>query len=621
MSGLDQKVTDMTRSRDCQRQPLTLKFLIILLLLPAVEAYGQALPSTKKGVKSNAGDESGVIELSAAHMAAANRRRRIILQPDVGAGAFYNEELGPDRLQDAIDYHMSMLDEPGNQIDSVWWDWTEGNSAAWPSKVLPRQTALYPKWSDAGIDPVRVLLDQTRKRGREVFFSYRVNGNDNGPGEFKLVRPIKEKYEDWLIQAVYPFKHYWNFAVPEVRANKLRIIRELAELYDFDGIQLDFARMPIMFKAGEQWANRDMMTEFIRSVRLALLEREKKRKRPFLLAVRVPETIIGCHFDGYDVETWARQRLVDIFVLGNRSSDVDLAGFKRITAGTGIKLYPSWDDYHASDGYRNAPVEVFRGVFANWWSQGADGVHLFNIGGPSPEASAKVGRMKIEGFSEGYIKQTQAVWRRQSEIFSQVGAQETLKFKDKIFIIQRRGDNLGPPAWPTPAEWETPRHIYFCTNMLAPLPAALSNAAKVDTLLTLTIADDVSAAVEQISEIRLRIAISDPEAEGLPASRRLETVIVGNYTRSKPEPSSLNKPAAQGTEKKIECRINNLPLPPASVEDGWLVYRVNPRQLALGDNLIGLKLTAPEAGRNTQILIERVEMDVRYRRQESQRGK
>ena len=86
-----------------------------------------------------------------------------------------------------------------------------------------------------------------------------------------------------------------------------------------------------------------------------LLEVARKRGRPFLLAARIPENLEGCHFDGIDVETWAQEELLDIFVMGCRSLDVDIPAFRRITEGTNIKLYPCVDDHHASDGYQWPP--------------------------------------------------------------------------------------------------------------------------------------------------------------------------------------------------------------------------------------------------------------------------
>ena len=62
--------------------------------------------------------------------------------------------------------------------------------------------------------------------------------------------------------------------------------------------------------------------------------------------IRTIERISGGYdFDGMDVETWARDRLVDIFFLGNRSLEVDIDGFRRITA-------------IASDAYTTAAVRT-----------------------------------------------------------------------------------------------------------------------------------------------------------------------------------------------------------------------------------------------------------------------
>ena len=174
---------------------------------------------------------------------------------------------------------------------------------------------------------------------------------------------MKEAHPDWLIHT-WNANGYWNFAIEGVHEYKLSILREAAENYDFDGIELDFARVCPVLPPGHQWEYRDRLTEFIRATREMLLEIARKRGRPLLLAARVPENLEGCHFDGIDAETWAQEELLDIFVMGCRSFDVDIAAFRRITAGTNIKLYPCIDDHHASDGYQWPPIEVMRGVAA-----------------------------------------------------------------------------------------------------------------------------------------------------------------------------------------------------------------------------------------------------------------
>ena len=533
------------------------------------------------------------IRLSKEHIEAVNRRRRIIFQYDICQ--FYVENVNPEQVDEVKAHFLSPFDETPNQIDSVWYEWGEGNTAPYPSRILPPQHPVFGRWREAGIDPILLFLDETKKRGKEVFLSYRINGSDNDSGPPALT-PMKVEHPDWLIHTWYSF---WNFAKEEVRDYKLRILEEVARMYDFDGIQIDFARVPVLFPAGEQWKNRDLLTEFMRSVRLLLLEIGRERDRPFLLAARVPENIMGCHFDGIDVERWAGERLVDILVPGCRSSDVDVEAFSRIAAGTGIKVYPSWDDHHSSDGYHGAPIEVYRGVTANWWSKGADGIHTFNLCFSAPEERAA--RL---GFP---VKER---WEVQRQIYREIGSQETLKGLDRIFYVERRGGGHHESVVPNAEAWRTPRSMYFNTNMFAPLPTPLANDGKADTLLPLYVADDVNAVADNIGEITLRIVLSDSATKELPDSRRLETVVVADFAHATPY---RNSPPASGIERLIEARINNSPLGPARVKDGWLVFAVEPRMLAVGENLVSVRVTARPPDSHEEILIEKLELHVRYR--------
>ena len=86
--------------------------------------------------------------------------------------------------------------------------------------------------------------------------------------------------------------------------------------------------------------HRDILTDFMRDIRTTLLGIEKKRGRPLLLAARVPEDLMGCHFDGMDMEAWVRDFLVDILVVGTRTANADVTAFHHITKGTPIKTLP-----------------------------------------------------------------------------------------------------------------------------------------------------------------------------------------------------------------------------------------------------------------------------------------
>ena len=87
---------------------------------------------------------------------------------------------------------------------------------------------------------VRIFLEASQARDFENFYLYRINGSDTELGRVSRI-PMKEEHPDWLIHT-WRENGFWNFAVDGVHEYKLRILRELAEDYDFDGIALDFAR-------------------------------------------------------------------------------------------------------------------------------------------------------------------------------------------------------------------------------------------------------------------------------------------------------------------------------------------------------------------------------------------
>ncbi len=356
------------------------------------------------------------------------------------------------------------------------------------------------------------------------------------------------------------------------------ILREIAELYPIDGLQLDFARMPVLFAPGEQWLMRDHLTDFVRRIRHVLLEIAAKRGRPCLLAVRAPENVIGCHFDGFEIERWIDEQLFDLLVPGAGGACLDIPAYRRLIGDRPIPIYASWDPIHPTDAYREPPIEYWRGLYSKWWAQGADGVQVFNVDHRSP-------------------------------LLPELADPKAMQHHDKVFIVERRSGSHGELITGDPDNWQTPRHMFFMTYMLAPLPAILDPTGKADTLLTLEMTDDVHAGRRLLSRLSLRVLISDPTADDLAEDQRVEPAKLWTY-----EPlTKTNQPPALGIEQRVEARINNIPLGPAAMSGGWLELPVTADQLAVGDNLIGLRHACHPDGRTEQILIEKVELHVKYK--------
>ncbi len=146
--------------------------------------------------------------------------------------------------------------------------------------------------------------------------------------------------------------------------------------------------------------------------------------------------------------------------------------------------------------------------------------------------------------------------------------------------------------------------------MLAPLPAFLDNQGKVDTLLPLWVGDDLEAEAGHIESVSVRLLLSDPGARNWPAEQRLETTEVA--TIGHPGGPLQNIPAVREIEEGIEVRVNNILLGRALVEGGWLVFRAESGQFAVGENLLGIVVEGrPLDG--PRLLIEKLEVEVKYR--------
>ena len=570
--------------------------------LTSTVALGKVLT---KGEKQSFSKRSP-IKLSASHIKAVNRRRRVVKNFDVLL-------VDPDKyssIHEIIRDRFSFIDDPSSCIDSVWWNWGEGNVVPYPSKFLPTYNQpAFQRWIQEGTDIVKIFQDETSKRGLEVFFSHRMNGSDNDPqfipgrGTFidDMDRlnpvPLKQKHPEWLISVPWHDNGFWNYAVKGVRDYVLRKMEEIASDYDFDGIELDFARMGIVLPPGQAWENRALLTELIRNIRIMTLEKEQQRGRPFLIAVRVPENLVGCQFEGMDVATWLQEQLIDIIVLGCRNFEVDVLAFRHLTADLPIKIFCAMDDHHSSDGYCVPPIEVLRGVWSNWYRQGTDGIQTFNFKyAPDP----------------GELH-----WPLHQTAYREMGSPDTIRYLDKTFVIQRRGGGHGPSVLPNPENWSTPRLFYSNTNMLASLPAALENDGEADTLLTLYVGDDLSNAGKKVLDINLRVLLNDLSTEELPPKKKLSPVLVREWMVPKREGGPGPAPywtsgLLQGIESSIEVRINNSLLKNVQFNRGWLEYDVRVKQLALGSNLLGIRVINRQKKILQKILIEKVELSVRY---------
>ncbi len=297
-------------------------------------------------------------------------------------------------------------------VDALFWnDGAGGNTANYDSRVLERTgqrsgnvDVTLDRWLREGNDPPEIIVREGHRRGIDVFYSLRVNDIHDSflPNEFAS---FKAQHPEWLLgiakikapgdghvltpevpSEVYSaeFLSSLNFAIPEVRDLKLRTIRDVAERYDFDGVELDLMRFPRLFRAFLEYRNSAVLTDFVRTVRQTLRERGTQRGRPFKLAVRVDENLVACRLDGFDVRTWVDEGLIDLLIVGDYAfpEGRDVRDFDRLTEDSPVQLYVCVAHPNKMIGgktfLQGDSSSVLRGLAANYWHNGADGVYLFN---------------------------------------------------------------------------------------------------------------------------------------------------------------------------------------------------------------------------------------------------
>ncbi|MFN0168411.1 MAG: hypothetical protein ACKV22_18445 [Bryobacteraceae bacterium] len=261
---------------------------------------------------------------------------------------------------------------------------------------------------EQGIDPLEVQVKEARRLGIDFWFRLSMNDWHHADHEGNVYRLMgsqfyidhpeyrigKEGVKGWPERVAQALQSLQNYAHPQVRQLRLDIMAESCDRYDVDGFLFDFMRVPGYFPFGEEEKHLPLMTEFIRQAR-AILDRIGTRKGKSIgLAVRIPNTIGGSRRLGMDVPAWVREHLIDILIPSTffaADLEEDLREWAALTRNTPVRLHPAIEEgYRAGHtaGVRtlsyHPPVllpltyDMIRALAARHWSNGADGLYLFN---------------------------------------------------------------------------------------------------------------------------------------------------------------------------------------------------------------------------------------------------
>lgn len=175
-----------------------------------------------------------------------------------------------------------------------------------------------------GTDMVSASLARARERGLETFITLRMNDLHFAD----TLSACKMAMEEFWLQN----PQFWtndqsigynsagalDYAHPQVREHKLALIREQLERFGplIDGVDLDFMRFFVYFRADEAVANSQIMTQFLCQVRSLVDSCAASLGRPLLLSARVAPTLAYNMEKGLDVAEWVRRGLLDFVSIG-----------------------------------------------------------------------------------------------------------------------------------------------------------------------------------------------------------------------------------------------------------------------------------------------------------------
>ena len=130
---------------------------------------------------------------------------------------------------------------------------------------------------DSGVDPMQRMIDRCRMRHISPWVSIRMNdAHDSGARKSPLHSRFWMEHPEYVV--VGPNFKYLNYGLKPVRDHMMALIREVCDRYDMDGLELDWNRFPMHFRAGEEIESSKALSEWMVEVREVVRAAEKKWK-------------------------------------------------------------------------------------------------------------------------------------------------------------------------------------------------------------------------------------------------------------------------------------------------------------------------------------------------------
>ncbi len=242
-----------------------------------------------------------------------------------------------------------------------------------------------------GIDAYRIAIEETHRLGGEAWFDLRMNDhhNANDPN-FNSQLGYSAQYAPKGPEG-FAGRTYLDYTNPVVSEYYKRYIKELCENYDLDGIEFDYQRSTPIMPSPVTEENILKMNQYQKDLRQIVNASGKKIQ----IAARVlADEKAAVHDAGLDAAQWIADGSIDVVVVSGwyipTYYGIDIQDWRakidaRNTAHHPYEIYAGADyatrcDSTLGEGYIIwATAEQLRGFADRCYSEGTDGIYLFNL--------------------------------------------------------------------------------------------------------------------------------------------------------------------------------------------------------------------------------------------------
>ena len=418
-----------------------------------------------------------------------------------------------------------------------------------------------------GLDPLAIVIERAHSKGIRVIPSLRINDQATGEGtnaNTYFFSKFKRDNPHVLIGGEgYPDKPgaatCLNFALKEVREERLSIIREVCEDYRADGIEIDdYVR--VFFKYSDIEKNTPILTDFIKEVRNLLDEIGQKQGRELMLSCRINNSEDDNLSVGMDVKTWIKEKLINAVILTSDSWQLNSAPnfewLSDLCKDNDVWIYPHLGRVPLDDRYHQASIEMYRATALNSLDAGSDGMCLSDLPWP---------------FSHN-----------QYQILRELGDSDIYENKSKHYLL--------------PIKFDKDK-----TSDTAQLPIILEE--NTPETFQIKISDDIDSAMEtnSISDIKLRIRIVQTGLEDNIEYKFNNEPISPEINRTETFYGGLR--SSESVRAGMAQRINT---------HYWFEFEIPKTLVNSGNNLVEVVLTKKLSDRVEDRVLESAELIINY---------